>query len=49
MDNSRNKKENEEYFWGDYNPEHKAINIYTREDYIRKFGVQPEESQKVLE
>ena len=49
MDDCSNKKEKEEYYWGDYNPEKKAINIYTNEDYIKKFGVQPEESQKVME
>lgn len=40
---SRTSEQKEELFWGDFNLEHKAINIYTREQYIETFGRDPTE------
>ena len=42
------KKETEDLYFGDYNSEHKAINVYTREEYIERFGKEPEESQRIV-
>ena len=42
------KKETEDLYFGDYNPEHKAVNVYTRKEYIERFGKEPEESQRIV-
>ena len=42
------KKDTEDLYFGDYNPEHKAVNVYTREEYIERFGKEPEESQRIV-
>lgn len=40
-------EQKEDLFWGDLNPEHKAVNIYTREEYIDRFGREPTDSEKL--
>ena len=40
-------EQKEDLFWGDLNPEHKAVNIYTREEFIDRFGKEPTDSEKL--